>query len=107
MSRVEVKLQSWDDGGHRPALHFGVEFSAFLLYFHGRSLQSKSFMSVKEVIAEIEAMPEKERLELLNYVQSKAMAEVPESFRRGMADAQAGRGVDMETALRETPGRFM
>ena len=60
-------------------------------------------MSVKEVIAEIEAMPEKERLEVLNYVQSKAMAEVPESFHRGMTDALARRGVDMETALRETP----
>jgi hypothetical protein len=60
-------------------------------------------MSVKEVIAGIEALPEKEKLEVLDYVQRKAMSEAPESFRRGMADALAGRGVDMETALRETP----
>jgi len=60
-------------------------------------------MSAKEVIQEIEALPETERLVVLDYVQRKAAAEAPESFHRGMAEALAGRGVDMETALRETP----
>jgi hypothetical protein len=60
-------------------------------------------MSAKEVIKEIEALPEAERIEVLNYVQRKALAEAPESFHRGMTEALAGRGVDMETALRETP----
>ena len=60
-------------------------------------------MSAKEVIQEIEALSEVERLVVLDYVQRKAAAEAPESFHRGMADALAGRGVDMETALRETP----
>ena len=62
-----------------------------------------STMSAKEVIKEIEALPAAERIEVLDYVQRKAMAEAPESFHRGMAEALAGRGVDMETALRETP----
>jgi hypothetical protein len=61
------------------------------------------FMSVEQVIAEIEALPEKERLQVLDYVQRKALSQAPESFRRGMAEALADRGVDMETALRETP----
>lgn len=60
-------------------------------------------MSVKQVIAEIEALPKAEQVEVLNYVQRKAMAEAPESFHRGMAEALAGRGVDMAVALRETP----
>ena len=60
-------------------------------------------MSAQEVIAEIEALPKTEQLAVLDYVQRKAVAEVPESFHRGMAQALAARGVDMETALRETP----
>ena len=60
-------------------------------------------MSAKEVIQEIEALPEAERIAVLDYVQRKAAAQAPESFHRGMAEALAGRGVDMETALRETP----
>ncbi len=49
-------------------------------------------MSAQEVIAEIEALSEKERLVVVDYVQRKALAEAPESFRRGMSDALAGRG---------------
>ena len=60
-------------------------------------------MSAKEVIKEIDALPEAERMEVFNYLQRKALAETPESFHRGMAEALAGRGVNMETALREKP----
>ncbi|HEY0551838.1 MAG TPA: hypothetical protein VGF13_19705 [Verrucomicrobiae bacterium] len=60
-------------------------------------------MSAKEVIQEIEALPEAERIAVLEYVQRKAAAQAPESFHRGMAQALTGRGVDMETALREIP----
>jgi len=60
-------------------------------------------MSAKEVIKEIEALPEADRIAVLDYVQRKAAAQAPESFHRGMAEALAGRGVDMDMALRETP----
>ena len=60
-------------------------------------------MSAIEVIAEIETLPRAERERVWEHLQREMLAEVPESFRRGMADALAGRGVDMETALNEVP----
>jgi hypothetical protein len=60
-------------------------------------------MSVQEVIAEIEALPKRERSLVVDYILKQEEAAVPESFRRGMTDALSGRGVDMETALREVP----
>ncbi|MBI3879278.1 MAG: hypothetical protein HY301_04350 [Verrucomicrobia bacterium] len=60
-------------------------------------------MSAQQVIAEIESLAKEEQLLVLDYVQRKALAEVPESFRRGMMQALSGEGVEMETALRETP----
>ena len=60
-------------------------------------------MTAEKVIAEIEALPREERARVVEYVHRLTEAEVPESFRRGMEQALAGRGVEMETALRETP----
>ncbi len=60
-------------------------------------------MSAAEVIAEIEALPDAEREEVLNHFLRLREEEIPPEFRRGMADALAGIGVDMETALREDP----
>lgn len=60
-------------------------------------------MSTEEVIAEIEALPEAERARVLDHFHRLREPEIPESFRRGMAQAAAGRGVEMETALREIP----
>jgi predicted transcriptional regulator len=60
-------------------------------------------MSTAQVIAEIEALPPAEREEVLNHFLKLRENEIPAAFRRSMADAAAGRGVDMETALREDP----
>ncbi len=60
-------------------------------------------MSSSEVIAEIESLPTEQQWEVLDYLQRKSFAELPESLRRGMAQALAGEGADMETALKETP----
>ncbi len=60
-------------------------------------------MSAAEVIAEIEALPDAERAQVLEYFTVLRLEDIPESFRRGMADALAGRFVDMETALSEPP----
>lgn len=60
-------------------------------------------MSAAEVIAEIEALPPAEREQVLNHFLQLREDEIPPAFRRSMADALAGRGVDMDLALREEP----
>jgi hypothetical protein len=60
-------------------------------------------MSAAEVIAEIEALPDAERERVMDYFTLLRLEDIPESFRRGMADALAGRLVDMETVLSEPP----
>jgi predicted transcriptional regulator len=60
-------------------------------------------MSVTEIIQQIEALPKAERAEVIEYIHRLEEAEVPESFKKGMADIEAGRVVDMETALNEPP----
>ena len=60
-------------------------------------------MSAQEIIAEIDALPEEERTKIVEHLLRIEEEAVPESFRRGMAEALAGRGVDMETALHEVP----
>jgi hypothetical protein len=76
-------------------------------------------MSVTEVLAEIEALPETERVKVaqetlrrldaggLKIVERTlrrlAHPEVPEEVWEGYEDAEDGRTVDMEVALNETP----
>lgn len=60
-------------------------------------------MSAIEIIAEIKTLPREEKERVWEHLHHEMLAEVPESFRRGMADALADRGVDMETALNELP----
>jgi hypothetical protein len=60
-------------------------------------------MSTEQVIAAIEAMPEEEQARILEHFRPLAEADIPASFRRGMAQALAGQGVDMETALSSPP----
>ena len=56
-------------------------------------------MSAAEIIEQIKALPPKERAEVAKFVAENDDSWVPESFKRGMADAEAGRFVDMETVL--------
>ena len=59
-------------------------------------------MSAREVIDQIEALPARERAEVFEYVLKADATDnswIPESFKQGMADARAGRLVDMETVL--------
>jgi len=60
-------------------------------------------MSVEELIKELNALPLDQRLKVVDAVLDADDSWVPESFRQGMADIEAGRVVDMETALREKP----
>ena len=60
-------------------------------------------VSAREIIAQIDALPPQEREVVFEHVHRLEEANVPENFRRSMAEALAGKGVDMETALREVP----
>jgi hypothetical protein len=69
-------------------------------------------MSAAELIAQFKSLPASERAQVAKFVvenddswmespASPSAALRPESFREGMADAQAGRLVDLDTALNE------
>jgi predicted transcriptional regulator len=60
-------------------------------------------MSALEVIEQIKALPPEERKQVARFVAAEDDSWIPEEFKEAMADAAAGRLVDMETALFETP----
>ena len=60
-------------------------------------------MSAQEVIAEFKALPPAERAKVTKFVVDHDDSWIPESFKQGMADAEAGRFVDMETVLSGAP----
>jgi len=60
-------------------------------------------MSVAEIIQELPKLTQHERSLVWQRLEEITGAEVPESFRQGMAEIAAGRHVDMEQALREEP----
>jgi len=60
-------------------------------------------MSAQEVIAEFKALPPAERALVTKFVVENDDSWIPDEFKEAMKDAEAGRFVDMETALHETP----
>jgi len=60
-------------------------------------------MSTAQIIAEIEALSPGEREKVLHHFLRLSEEDIPVAFRRSMADALAGKGVDMEIAMREEP----
>ena len=60
-------------------------------------------MSVEELIKELNSLPLAQRLEVVDAVLEADDSWIPESFLQGMADIEAGRVVDMETALTQKP----
>ena len=56
-------------------------------------------MSAQEIIKEFKELPPAERAEVAKFVMEQDDSWVPESFKQGMADAEAGDFVDMETVL--------
>jgi predicted transcriptional regulator len=60
-------------------------------------------MSAAEVIAQIKELPADERAQVAKFVVENDDSWIPESFKRGMADAAAGRFADMETVLSGAP----
>jgi len=56
-------------------------------------------MSATEVIEQFQALPASERAEVAKFIVENDDSWIPESFKQGMADAEAGRFVDLDTAL--------
>lgn len=60
-------------------------------------------MSLAEIIEELPKLTVTERSLVWRKLEAITEADVPESFRKGMADLAAGRHVEMEKALSEPP----
>jgi len=58
-------------------------------------------MSATEVIEQFKSLPASERAQVAKFVVEKVDSWVPQSFKQGRADAEAGRFVDLDTALNE------
>jgi predicted transcriptional regulator len=58
-----------------------------------------SLMSATEIIEQFKALPASERAQVAKFVVEHDDSWIPESFKQGMADAEAGRFADMETVL--------
>ncbi len=56
-------------------------------------------MSAQEVIEQIKTLPVEERAKVAKFIMEQDDSWIPESFKEGMADAQAGRLADMEQVL--------
>jgi predicted transcriptional regulator len=62
-------------------------------------------MSATEIIEQFKALPASERAQVAKFVVENDDSWIPESCKQGMADAEAGRLVDLDIALNETyPG---
>jgi predicted transcriptional regulator len=58
-------------------------------------------MSATELIEQFQALPASERAQVAKFVVENDDSWIPESFKQGMADAEAGQFVDLDTALNE------
>lgn len=56
-------------------------------------------MSAVEIIEQIKELPPAERAQVAKFVVENDDSWIPKEFKQGMADAEAGRFVDMETVL--------
>jgi hypothetical protein len=62
-------------------------------------------MSVTEILHQIEALPSKDRWQVLELTRHLLEPEIPESFTRGMAEIERGEVEDFDDALKslDTP----
>ena len=58
-------------------------------------------MSATEVIKQFKALSASERAQVAKFVVENDDSWIPESFKQGLADVEAGRFVDLDTALNE------
>jgi predicted transcriptional regulator len=60
-------------------------------------------MTATEIIEQIKGLPASERAQVAKFVVEQDDSWIPDEFKEAMRDAEAGRLVDMETALFKTP----
>ena len=60
-----------------------------------------ALMSAREIIEQIKALPANERAQVAKFVVENDDSWIPESFQQAMADAKAGKLLDLETALNQ------
>jgi hypothetical protein len=108
--RVARRTMLGDDGNQMMA--DGNSFPVFILgWTIGGKFASCSklnwgdnpIMSAAEVIQQIKELPADERAQVAKFVVENDDSWIPDEFKEAMKDAEAGRFVDMETALHETP----
>ena len=58
-------------------------------------------MSVKDILREIEALPNEQRRNVLEAVRRLVEPEIPASFKEGLEQIKRGEGIDLDDALRE------
>jgi predicted transcriptional regulator len=58
-------------------------------------------VSATEIIEQFKALPASERAQVARFVVENDDSWIPESFKQGMADAEAGELVDLDTALND------
>jgi hypothetical protein len=62
-------------------------------------------MSATEIIEQLKGLPANERAQVVRFVAEQDDSWIPKSFKQGMADAEAGRFVDIKTAFAKWRGR--
>jgi len=60
-------------------------------------------MTAQAVIKQFKALPPKQRAEVAKFVVESDDSWIPESFKRGVADAESGRFGDMDSVLKDAP----
>jgi predicted transcriptional regulator len=60
-------------------------------------------MTAQAVIDQFKALPPKQRAKVAKFIVESDDSWIPESFKRGMADAEAGRFADMDAVLNDAP----
>jgi predicted transcriptional regulator len=60
-------------------------------------------MTAQAVIKQFKALQPKQRAEVARFIVESDDSWIPNSFKKGMADAEAGRFADMDTILNDAP----
>jgi predicted transcriptional regulator len=60
-------------------------------------------MTASEIIKEFKALPQEDRRSVATFILTEDKSWIPDSFREGMAEADAGRLFDMDAVLNDKP----
>jgi predicted transcriptional regulator len=60
-------------------------------------------MTASEIIKEFQALPQEERRSVATFILTEDKSWIPDSFRQGMAEAEAGKLFDIDMVLNDKP----